>query len=129
MEVLDPKAIHPAVEISVKKGVLQLIGAGPFTTVKERFKVTFEGDTAFVINPNLLRDAIKLSASCVVGERMISIGDDELGFHHVIALQMARQETPEAPAEEETPPPAKTKAPAKKGTKQSTAVDGEDVGW
>ena len=130
MEALDPKAIHPAVEIAVKNNVMQLVGSGPFTTVRERFKVVFDGSTSFVINPSLLQDAIKLAASCTVGERMIAIGDEKLGFQHVIALQVGRKEAPaeEAPAEEDEKPAKKTAA--KKGaTKTKATVPADEAGW
>jgi hypothetical protein len=62
---------------------------------------------------------------------MISIGDEKLGFHHVIALQVARKEVPAegGEPEAEAEKPQKT-APAKKGaSKAKASVPADEAGW
>jgi len=119
-EVLDPKEAQPAVEVLINSKVLQITAEGPYAKFKERYRVTFEGDTAFRINPDLLADALRMSATAIVGDKRIRMASGDAGFVHIVGL-MAKTE--ELPPPEEKPAKAKKEPAAKPGKAKPKAVE------
>ena len=99
-DVFDAKEVLPSVMIEAKKGKLQISAKGPHATVKERYAVTFKDELSFRIHPDMLDDALKASASCIVGERRLRLDGGKEGWVHVVSLIRAIEQAPAAPAEE-----------------------------
>ena len=132
VEVLDPKEVQPVVEITINNNVLQLGAEGPYANFKERYRVEFEGGTAFRVAPGLLADALKLAVVATVGEKRIRMANETAGFVHVVGLmaktEAAAVDTKTAkPKKEAAPKAARKGKPSEPPPEQAPEDDGGDA--
>jgi len=85
-EALDRTADQPLIKVSTTGGVLMATGEGPYATVKERYKIAFQGTLTFFVNADFLFDALKIADKYIVTDARIYLLGEKVGFRHFICL-------------------------------------------